>query len=246
MLREAAREREGCHAGSMASPGPGAASGAAELIFARVKEISPPPGGLATAAGGPGAVTRRDRERLLAQRGLVVWMTGLSGSGKSTLARGVERLLFEQKRLVRRIDGDEVRDGLNAGLGFSIEDRRENVRRIAEAARLFADTGVVVLVSAISPTIAIREMARRVVGEGDFFEVHVRCPLEVCEARDPKGLYRRARAGEIPGFTGIDSPWEPPSSSALEVRTDLLDEAAAASRIVDAVAARSRLDGEGA
>lgn len=197
-------------------------------------------------AGPPGAVTRRDRERLLSQRGVVVWLTGLSGSGKSTLSRAAERDLFGRGLLVRRIDGDEVRAGLNAGLGFSMEDRRENIRRIAEAARLFAETGVVVLVSAISPTVAIREAARSIVGGEDFFEVHVRCPLEVCEARDPKGLYKRARAGEIPGFTGIDSPWEPPPSPALELRTDLLDEASAAARLAEAVAARSRNEGEAA
>ncbi len=210
-----------------------------ELISYGVHEPpSPTAGRPAGPAGSSSAVSRQDRERLLAQRGVVVWLTGLSGSGKSTLARNAESALFARGRLVRWIDGDEVRGRLNGDLGFSMEDRRENIRRIAEAARLFADTGVVVLVSAISPTNAIREMARSIVGESDFFEVHVCCSLEVCEARDPKGLYRRARAGELPGFTGIDSPWEAPPSPALELRTDLLDEADAARRLAKAVEVR--------
>ena len=172
---------------------------------------------------------------------MVAWLTGLSGSGKSTLARGAERALFERGRFACRIDGDDVRGGLNAGLGFSMEDRRENVRRIAETARLFADTGLIVLVSVISPTAAIRGLARSILGEDDFFEVYVRCPLEVCEARDPKGLYRRARAGQLPGFTGIDSPWEAPSAPALEIRTDLEREAEAAGRLAEAIEARAGL-----
>jgi adenylylsulfate kinase len=209
-------------------------TGAIELISGGVKD---------SAAIAAGTVSREDRERLLGQKGVVAWLTGLSGSGKSTLARKAEWALFAGGRLVRRIDGDEVRGGLNAGLGFSMEDRRENVRRIAEAARLFAQTGVAVLVSVISPTNAIREMARKIVGKDDFLEVHVSCPLEVCEARDPKGLYRRARSGELPGFTGIDSAWEAPVSPSLEIRTDLLGEAEAARRLAEAIEDRIGIAG---
>jgi adenylylsulfate kinase len=169
------------------------------------------------------AVTRAEREERLRQRGVVAWLTGLSGSGKTTLALGAERALHERGYLVRRLDGDEVRRGLNAGLGFSMEDRRENIRRLAEAARLHAESGLVVLVAAISPTREIRALARDVVGPDDFLEVFVSCPLEVCEARDAKGMYARARAGRLLQFTGVDSAYEAPPAPALEIRTDELD-----------------------
>ena len=184
-------------------------------------------------------VSRTEREERLGQHGVVAWLTGLSGSGKTTLALGAERALHERGFLVRRLDGDDVRRGLNAGLGFSMEDRRENIRRIAEAARLHAESGLVVLVAAISPTLEIRALARDVVGADDFVEVFVSCPLEVCEARDVKGMYARARAGELAQFTGVDSSYEPPQAPALEIHTDELDVDASVQFLADAVAARA-------
>jgi adenylylsulfate kinase len=189
------------------------------------------------------AVTREEREELLRQRGVVAWLTGLSGSGKTTLALGAERGLHERGFLVRRLDGDEVRRGLNAGLGFSMQDRRENIRRLAEAARLHADSGVVVLVAAISPTREIRALAREIVGEQDFLEVYVSCPLEVCEARDAKGMYARARAGELRQFTGVDSAYEAPEAPALEIRTDELDVSASVLVLADLVERTARPEG---
>ena len=185
-------------------------------------------------------VTRDERERRLGQRGVAVWLTGLSSSGKTTLALGAERALFDEGFVTQRLDGDELRRGLNAGLGYSLTDRHENIRRLAEVARIHAHAGLVVLVAAISPTREIREMARTTIGSGDFFEVYVACPLEVCEARDVKGMYRRARRREITEFTGIDSPYEPPEAAALTIRTDLLDEAASVGLLAEAVAARAR------
>jgi adenylylsulfate kinase len=181
---------------------------------------------------------------MLRQRGVVAWLTGLSGSGKSTLALGAERALHERGYLVRRLDGDEVRRGLTAGLGFSMEDRRENIRRLAEAARLHAESGLVVLVAAISPTREIRALAREIVGEQDFLEVFVSCPLEVCEARDAKGLYARARAGELGQFTGVDSVYEAPAAPTLEIRTDELDVLASVIVLTDLVEQRARRDGD--
>lgn len=162
---------------------------------------------------------REDRENRLGQRGRVVWFTGLSGSGKSTIAVGVERGLFAAGYFPQLLDGDNIRSGINNNLGFSLEDRRENIRRIAEVAKLYANSGLVVLCSFISPTTAMREMARDIIGEGDFVEVFVNTPLEVCESRDVKGLYAKARRGEIKGFTGIDSPYEAPVAPFLELRT---------------------------
>jgi adenylylsulfate kinase len=185
----------------------------------------------------PEPVTRGERESLLGQKGTVVWLTGLPGAGKSTLAVGAERELHDRGVLVRRLDGDELRRGLNAGLSFSMEDRRENVRRIAEAARLHLDAGLVCLVAVIAPTRDIRAVARGIVGADDYREVYVDCPLAVCEARDPRGLYRRARAGGLNGLTGVDSVYEPPDEPALEIHTDLLDVAASVALLTDAVAA---------
>jgi adenylylsulfate kinase len=149
---------------------------------------------------------------------------------------------LELGRVARTLDGDDLRAGLNQDLGFSLPDRRENIRRIAEVARILAETGVVVIVSAISPTREIRALARSVIGEADFLEVFVNCPLEVCERRDTKGLYRRARAGELQGFTGIDSPYEPPLSPLLEIRTGEINHAEGASLLVDLLRSRSSLD----
>ena len=185
-------------------------------------------------------VTRHDRELLLGQRGVVAWFTGLSGSGKTTLTADVERVLHDDGILVRRLDGDDVRRGLNAGLGFDMEARRENIRRIAEAARLFLDSGVVVLVAVISPTVEIREMARDIVGADDFIEIFVNCPLDVCERRDVKGMYRAARGGSVAQFTGVAQPYEAPPAPDLEIRTDRLDLTESTALVLDAVLARVR------
>lgn len=157
-----------------------------------------------------GSVAAEDRARLLGQRGCVLWFTGLSGSGKSTLAHALERRLFENGRLAFVLDGDNVRHGLNRDLGFSAADREENIRRIGEVAALFADAGVITLVAFISPYLRDRQRAREAVGAERFVEVFLDAPLAVCEGRDPKGLYRKARAGEIAEFTGISAPYEPP------------------------------------
>lgn len=167
-------------------------------------------------------MSRTDKEQLLHQRGLMVWFTGLSGSGKSTLAVALERELHRRGILCRILDGDNIRSGINNNLGFSAEDRIENIRRIAEVGKLFVDTGIVTLAAFISPSIAIREMAARIVGEQDFVEVHVSTPLSECEQRDVKGLYAKARKGEISYFTGISAPFEAPLHPALSLDTSTL------------------------
>ena len=161
------------------------------------------------------------KEKLNQQRSMVIWMTGLSGSGKSTLARSLENNLYEMGYLTKLLDGDNLRSGINNNLGFSDEDRTENIRRAAEVSKLFAQCGVVAICSLISPTVAIRSMAKDIIGEDLFCEVFINCPLEVCEERDVKGLYAKARKGEIKKFTGIDAPFEHPDNPSLEVRTDL-------------------------
>lgn len=162
-----------------------------------------------------GHVSREQRESQLKQQGCVVWMTGLSGSGKSTIAYTVEHALIQRGHLAYVLDGDNIRHGLNKNLGFSAEDRAENIRRIGEVAKLFADAGIITLTAFISPYRADRDAARAVVGKGGFYEVHCATPIETCEQRDPKGLYKKARAGEIKGFTGVDDPYEPPTSPEL-------------------------------
>lgn len=163
--------------------------------------------------------TRADKERLLGQRSCVIWFTGLSGSGKSTLAIALERELAARGILCRILDGDNVRCGINAGLGFSEEDRRENIRRVAEVCRLFVDTGVVVLACFVSPSRGDRSRAARIVGAEDFCEIYVATPLEECERRDVKGLYAKARRGEIRDFTGISAPFEEPENPDLKIDT---------------------------
>ena len=163
--------------------------------------------------------SRAEKERQLGHRGAVVWFTGLSGSGKSTLAIALERALSARGILCRILDGDNVRCGINAGLGFSEADRRENIRRVAEVCRLFVDTGVVVLACFVSPTRELRQMAAEIVGPGDFLEVYVSTPLAECERRDVKGLYAKARRGEIRDFTGISAPFEEPEAPALRLDT---------------------------
>ncbi len=164
-------------------------------------------------------MTRQEREQLLGQKGMMVWMTGLSGSGKSTVALGVERELHKRGLLCRLLDGDNIRDGINRGLGFSPEDRRENIRRIAEVGKLMVDTGIITLACFVSPTEEIRKMARNIIGEKDFFEVYLCTPLSECERRDVKGLYARARRGEVKDFTGISAPFEAPEHPALAIDT---------------------------
>ena len=180
---------------------------------------------------------RDERWRSVAVHGATVWLTGLSGSGKSTVAGAVADLLAGRGTLTYTLDGDNLRHGLNGDLGFSAEDRSENVRRVAEVARLFADAGVVVLVPVISPYRAGREHARRLHEAAGltFLEVFVDAPIEVCEARDPKGLYAKARAGELTGFTGIDDPYEAPTAPELVISTATAPIAEAAAVIVDAL-----------
>jgi len=162
---------------------------------------------------------RDDREKRLGQRAKVVWLTGLSGSGKSTIAQHLERRLYNEGYFAQVLDGDNIRSGINSNLGFTIEDRQENIRRIAEIARLYLQSGVITLNSFISPTREIRDFARSIVGADDFLEIYINAPLELCEQRDVKGLYKKARKGEIKGFTGIDSPYEAPLNPSLEVKT---------------------------
>ena len=163
---------------------------------------------------------REDRERFLGQHSKVVWLTGLSGSGKSTLAVHLERRLFDAGFFAQVLDGDNIRTGINNNLGFSLADREENIRRIAEVARLYLHSGIISINCFISPTRSIREFARQIIGDEDFLEIFVDAPLEVCEQRDVKGLYQKARKGEITDFTGIDSPYEPPEKPAMHIRTD--------------------------
>lgn len=165
---------------------------------------------------------RAAHEELLGQRGQLLWLTGLSGAGKSTVALAVERELHRRGRLCRLLDGDNVRAGINKGLGFSSDDRRENIRRVAEVGRLFVDTGIITLCSFVSPTRELREMARQIVGPADFKEIYVSTPLEVCEKRDVKGLYARARRGEVKEFTGVSAPFEAPEHPALTLDTSRL------------------------
>ncbi len=177
-----------------------------------------------------GEVDRDVRTAAHGHRGAVLWFTGLSGSGKSTIAHRVERMLIERRVFAYVLDGDNIRHGLNRDLGFSPEEREENIRRIGEVARLFADSGAVVLSAFISPYRRDRDRVRGLLGEGEFVEVFVDTPLEICEARDPKGLYKKARAGEISNFTGLDAPYEAPEAPEVHLET--------ADRSVDEVAAR--------
>ena len=162
---------------------------------------------------------RKDREALLKQKGIMIWFTGLSGSGKSTLAIALEGELYKQGILCRILDGDNIRSGINNNLGFSEADRTENIRRIAEVSKLFVDCGIVTIAAFISPTHAIRRMASEIIGEDDFLEVYVSTPIEDCERRDAKGLYAKARRGEIKEFTGISSPFEAPEHPFISIDT---------------------------
>lgn len=162
---------------------------------------------------------RADKEALLKQRSLVIWMTGLSGSGKSTIARELERALYDKGYHTMVLDGDNVRTGINSNLGFGEADRLENIRRVAEVSRLFVQAGLITINSFVSPTRDIRELARDIIGPSDFYEVYINASFALCEERDVKGLYKKARAGEIKNFTGLDAPFEAPQYPALEIRT---------------------------
>jgi adenylyl-sulfate kinase len=188
------------------------------------------------------AVPRDERERRLGQRAVTVWLTGLSGSGKSTIARELERALHAQGRHAFVLDGDTLRAGLNQDLGFSRDDRAENVRRTAEVARVLNDAGVIAIAALISPFREEREGARAIVGAERFVEVHVDTALEVCEARDSKGLYARARAGELPEFTGVSSPYEPPEHAAVTVDGGSLPATEVAARLLAHLAPHIRVD----
>jgi len=167
-----------------------------------------------------GQVGRTEREQQLGQRGCSIWLTGLSGSGKSTLAVAAEKALHDRGRLTYILDGDNIRQGLNSNLGFSPQDRTENIRRIGEVGKLFTDSGVIVFSSFISPYRADRDQVRAIMADGDFIEAYVAASLETCEGRDVKGLYAKARAGEIPEFTGISAPYEEPEQPELVIDTD--------------------------
>jgi adenylylsulfate kinase len=172
----------------------------------------------------PGNVSKADRETMLGHKSCTVWMTGLSGSGKSTLAVSLEKTLWGRGIHAFVLDGDNVRHGLNKDLGFSPADRTENIRRIGEVAKLFTEAGVINITAFISPYRADRDLARKLMANGDFIEVFVDCPIDVCEQRDPKGLYRKARAGQIPEFTGVSAPYEAPLSPEIVVNTGTQNE----------------------
>lgn len=176
---------------------------------------------------------RSEREERLQQRSKVLWLTGLSGSGKSTVAKYLERVLFVEGYLPQVLDGDNIRFGINSNLSFSSEDRLENIRRIAEISKLYLHSGIICINSFISPTREMRDLARSIVGSEDFIEIYINAPIEVCEARDVKGLYQKARAGLIKGFTGIDDPYEAPENPELEIRTDQMSIEDSARRIVE-------------
>jgi adenylylsulfate kinase len=167
-----------------------------------------------------GHVSRAERERLLNQKGALIWFTGLSGSGKSTIAYTLEHALVQRGHLCYVLDGDNIRHGLNKNLGFSAEDRKENIRRIGEVAKLFVDAGLLTMTAFISPYRADRDVVRQLLGKDDFFEVFCDAPISICEQRDPKGLYKKARAGEIKGFTGVDDPYEAPERPEMVLKTE--------------------------
>lgn len=167
-------------------------------------------------------LSRQDKETLLEQRGVMLWFTGLSGSGKSTVAIALERELHKRGKLCRILDGDNIRTGINAGLTFSPEDRKENIRRIAEVGKLFVDTGIITIAAFVSPTNEVRDLARSIIGEEDFKEIFISTPIEECERRDVKGLYARARRGEVKEFTGISASFEAPENPALSLDTSVL------------------------
>ncbi len=191
-----------------------------------------------------GYVSREERENLLGQKGFVLWFTGLSGSGKTTVAKAVERRLYELGHTAYVLDGDNIRHGLNSNLTFSEEDRKENIRRVSETAKLFADAGVITLTAFISPFKEDRNRAREIIGEDSFGEVYISTSIEECEKRDVKGLYKRARSGEIKSFTGIDSPYEPPLKAEITVDTKDKKVEESAEEIIEFLKNRKILKGD--
>ncbi len=188
-----------------------------------------------------GHVSRQERESLLDQRGVMVWLTGLPSSGKSTIAFTAEHALVARGRLAYVLDGDNIRHGLNKNLGFSADDRGENIRRIGEVGKLFVDCGAVALTSFVSPYRADRDAVRDLMEDGEFLEVFVDTPVEICEQRDPKGLYAKARAGEIPNFTGISDPYESPENPELVIETASSTPEEAANTIIDMLQKRGKI-----
>jgi adenylyl-sulfate kinase len=176
---------------------------------------------------------RLDKERLLGQKALVIWLTGLSGAGKTTIAIDLERKLHEMGFKTQVFDADFIRTSINRDLDFSMEGRIENIRRMAAISRLFLEAGLVVISCFISPTKRIRQMARTIIGASDYCEVFVNAPLKICEERDPKGLYKQARLGDLKDFTGIDSPYESPENPDIEIRTDLCTVSEAVEQVLD-------------
>ena len=188
-----------------------------------------------------GAVSRQEREKLLNQKGVTVWMTGLSASGKSTIATILEQMLLHKKKHAYRLDGDNIRHGLNKNLGFSAEDRAENIRRIGEVSKLFTDAGVIAITSFISPYKKDRDAVRASMKAGEFIEVYINVSLVGAEKRDPKGLYKKARAGEIKGFTGIDDPYEAPEKAEIVIDTEKVTAGDAAQQILSYLEQRGYL-----
>ena len=183
-------------------------------------------------------LTRQDKEELLGQHSVMIWFTGLSGSGKSTIAIALERELHKRGLLCRILDGDNIRSGINNNLGFSAEDRIENIRRIAEIGKLFVDTGIITIAAFISPNNDIREMAANIIGKEDFMEIYVSTPIEECERRDVKGLYAKARKGEIKNFTGISAPFEAPQHPALSLDTSKLSVEESVNKLLELILPR--------
>lgn len=176
---------------------------------------------------------RADKEKLLDQKGVVAWLTGLSGAGKTTIAIALEKELYAKGLLTQVLDADNIRTGINSNLGFTEADRAENIRRIAEVAKLFVSNGVITICCFVSPTERMRNTAKKIIGEKDFLEIFINAPLAICEKRDVKGLYAKARKGEIKDFTGIDSPYEAPADPAIELRTNELTVEESVKRILE-------------
>jgi adenylylsulfate kinase len=187
-------------------------------------------------------IQREDKEKRLKQKAKVIWFSGLSGAGKTTLAKRLEEELFARNFLVQILDGDNIRSGINNNLTFSDEDRLENIRRIAEVSKLFLNCGIIAINSFISPTREIRHLAMDIIGKDDFIEVYINAPLEVCEQRDVKGLYAKARRGEIKDFTGIGSPFEIPSQADIEIRTDLMTIDDCTEKLLEFIVPKIKLD----
>ncbi len=187
-------------------------------------------------------ISKQQRAKIKDQKPCILWFTGLSGSGKSTIANAVESKLYEMGKHTYLLDGDNIRMGLNAGLGFSEEDRAENIRRIGEVSKLFVDAGLIVLSAFISPFQKERDRVRAMVEDGEFIEIFVDAPLEICESRDPKGLYKKARSGEIAEFTGISSPYEAPKNPEIHIRNDKRDIEECAGEVIEYLKKRGYLE----